>query len=306
MKMQKRLKIGILSRKDTLYSTNRLKEAAETRGHEVEIIDYLSCYMNITSEKTSIHIDGIDLPPLDAIIPRIGANRTFYGCAIVRQLELMGIFSINPSIAITRSRDKLRSLQLMAKTKIGMPITGFAHSPDDIDDLIKLVGGVPVVIKLLEGTQGIGVVLAETKKAAQSVIQAFMGLKANIIVQEYIKESNGSDIRCLVVGERVVASIKREADPDDFRSNLHRGGTAVSVKITKQERELAIKAAKVMGLKFAGVDILRSDRGPLIMEVNSSPGLEGVEVTTGVSVAEEVVKYLEKVLPMSARKRYEG
>jgi len=300
------MKIGILSRNSDLYSTRRLKEAAENREHEVEIIDYLSCYMNINSEKTSVHIDGADLPHLDAIIPRIGANRTFYGCAVVRQLELMGIFSLNPSIAITRSRDKLRSLQLMARKKIGMPITGFAHSPDDIDDLITLVGGVPVVIKLIEGTQGIGVVLAETKKAAQSVIQAFMGLKANIIVQEFIKESNGSDIRCLVVGGKVVASIKREADPGDFRSNLHRGGSAVPVKISKQERALAIKAAKVMGLNLAGIDILRSDRGPLIMEVNSSPGLEGVESVTEIDVAVEIIKHLEKILPSSPRKRYHG
>ncbi|QVL58323.1 MAG: 30S ribosomal protein S6--L-glutamate ligase [Simkaniaceae bacterium] len=300
------MKIGILSRNKNLYSTRRLKEAAESRRHEVEIIDYLSCYMNINSEKTTIHIDGADLPYLDAIIPRIGANRTFYGCAVVRQLELMGVFSINPSIAITRSRDKLRSLQLMARKKIGMPITGFANSPDDIDDLIKLVGGVPVVIKLIEGTQGMGVVLAETKKAAQSVIQAFMGLKANIIVQEYIKESNGCDIRCFVVGERVVASIKREASSDDFRSNLHRGGSAIPIKISKEERALAVKAAKVMDLKCAGVDILRSDRGPLIMEVNSSPGLEGIETITGIDVAGEIIKHLEKILPSGKRKHYHG
>lgn len=300
------MKLGILSRNKNLYSTRRLKEAAEKRDHEVEIIDYLSCYMNINSEKTSIHISGADLPHFDAIIPRIGANRTFYGCALVRQMELAGVFSLNPSIAITRSRDKLRSLQLMARKKIGMPITGFAHSTDDTDDLIKLVGGVPVVIKLIEGTQGIGVVLAETKKAAQSVIQAFMGLRANIIVQEYIKESNGSDIRCLVVGDKLVASIKREADPSDFRSNLHRGGKAVQVKVTKEERSLAIKAAKVMGLNLAGVDILRSDRGPLIMEVNSSPGLEGIETVTGIDVADEIIKHLEKILPMTSRKRYHG
>ncbi|MCB1116879.1 MAG: 30S ribosomal protein S6--L-glutamate ligase [Chlamydiia bacterium] len=302
----KKLKIGILSRNTDLYSTKRLKEAALDRGHEVEVVDYLSCYMTINSEKTPIHMDGTDLLHFDAIIPRIGANRTFYGCALVRQMELAGVFSLNTSIAITRSRDKLRSLQLMARKNIGMPITGFAHSPDNIDDLIKLVGGVPVVIKLIEGTQGIGVVLAETKKAAQSVIQAFMGLKANIIVQEYIKESNGSDIRCLVVGDKLVASIKREADPGDFRSNLHRGGAATPVKVTKEERALAIKAAKVMGLNLAGVDILRSDRGPLIMEVNSSPGLEGIETVTGVNVADEIIKHLEKILPKSSKKRYHG
>lgn len=301
------MKIGILSRNKNLYSTKRLVEAAQKRGHEVQVIDYLSCYMNITSSKTSIHIEGTELSSLDAIIPRIGASRTFYGTAVVRQLELMGVFSMNTSIAITRSRDKLRSLQLMAKEKIGMPITGFAHSPDDIDDLIKLVGNVPLVIKLLEGTQGIGVVLAETKKAAQSVIQAFMGLKTNIIVQEFIKESKGADIRCLVVGDKVVAAIKRQAEPGEFRSNLHRGGGASVVKISKQERELAIKAVKVMGLKFAGVDILRSDRGPLIMEVNSSPGLEGVEKMTGVDIAGKVIEYLEKnAKPRSSKARYHG
>ncbi|MCB1109921.1 MAG: 30S ribosomal protein S6--L-glutamate ligase [Chlamydiia bacterium] len=302
----KQLKIGILSRNTDLYSTRRLKEAALHRGHDVDVIDYLSCYMTINAEKTLIHIDGSDLLHFDAIIPRIGANRTFYGCALVRQLELAGVFSLNPSIAITRSRDKLRSLQLMAKKNIGMPITGFAHSPDNIDDLIKLVGGVPVVIKLIEGTQGIGVVLAETKKAAQSAIQAFMGLKANIIIQEYIKESNGSDIRCLVVGDKLVAAIKREANPNDFRSNLHRGGEAIPVKVTKEERALAIKATKVMGLNLAGVDILRSDRGPLIMEVNSSPGLEGIETVTGVNVADEIIKHLERLLPTISKKRYHG
>lgn len=302
----KQLKIGILSRNTDLYSTRRLKEAALHRGHDVDVIDYLSCYMTINSEKTLIHMDGDDLLHFDAIIPRIGANRTFYGCALVRQMELAGVFSLNPSIAISRSRDKLRSLQLMARKNIGMPITGFAHSPDNIDDLIELVGGVPVVIKLIEGTQGVGVVLAETKKAAQSVIQAFMGLKENIIIQEYIKESNGSDIRCLVLGDKLVASIKRTADPNDFRSNLHRGGEAVPVKVTKEERALAIKAAKVMGLNMAGVDILRSDRGPLIMEVNSSPGLEGIETVTGVNVADEIIKHLEKLLPKTQKKRYHG
>ena len=301
------LKIGILSRDQNLYSTRRLKEAAEERGHHVEVIDYLSCYMNITSSKTSIHMKGTEISELDAIIPRIGANRTFYGTAIVRQLELTGVFSINSSISITRSRDKLRSLQLMAKEKIGMPITGFAHSPDDIDDLIQLVGNVPLVIKLLEGTQGIGVVLAETRKAAQSVIQALMGLKTNIIVQEYIKESAGADIRCLVIGNKVVAAIKRQAAPGEFRSNLHRGGSAVKVKISKEERELAIKAVKVMGLKFAGVDILRSDRGPLIMEVNSSPGIEGIERATGVEIALKVIEYLEKnAKPIGPKTRYHG
>lgn len=301
------MRICILSRNKNLYSTRRLIEAIEARGHEPVVIDYLSCYMNITSSINDIHMEGIVLDNIDALIPRIGAKRTFYGTAIVRQFELKGVFSINPSIAITRSRDKLRSLQLMAKEKIGMPITGFAHSPDDTNDLIKLVGGAPLVIKLLEGTQGVGVVLAETKKAAESVIQAFRGLQANIIVQEYIKESTGEDIRCIVVGERVVASIKRQAEPGEFRSNLHRGGSATPVKISKQERALAIKSAKVMGLKFAGVDMLRSERGPLVMEVNSSPGLEGVEKATGIDIASKVIQYIEKEASVKKRKkRYHG
>lgn len=301
------MKIAILSRKESLYSTRRLKEAGEELGHEVEVIDYLSCYMNITSSKTSIHFEGNELPLFDAIIPRIGASRTYYGTSVVRQLELMDTYSVNSSIGITRSRDKLRSLQLMAKAGIDMPITGFAHSPDDTDDLIKMVGGTPLVIKLLEGTQGVGVVLAETKKAAQSVIQAFRGLKANIIVQEFIKESSGVDIRCLVVGNKVVASMKRQAEPGEFRSNLHRGGQAQKVKITKAERETALKAVKVMGLEFAGVDLLRSDRGPLIMEVNSSPGLEGIENATGIDVAEKVIKHLEKNVGVKkSKRRYHG
>ncbi len=301
------MKICILSRNKKLYSTQRLVEVAEASGHEIVVIDYLSCYMNIISSRNDIHMEGAEIKDIDALIPRIGAKRTFYGTAIVRQFELMGVFSINTSIAITRSRDKLRSLQLMAKEDIGMPITGFAHSPDDTNDLIKLVGGAPLVIKLLEGTQGVGVVLAETKKAAQSVIQAFRGLNANIIVQEYIKESSGEDIRWIVVGDRVVDSIKRQAEPGEFRSNLHRGGKATSVKISKDERALAVKAAKVMGLKLAGVDMLRSERGPLIMEVNSSPGLEGIEKATGVDIASKVIEYIEKeAVHAKRKKRYHG
>jgi len=301
------VKICVLSRNSNLYSTRRLIEAIEAMGHEASVIDYLSCYMNITSSINDIHTQGKILEEVDAIIPRIGAKRTFYGTSIVRQYELKGVYTINSSISITRSRDKLRSLQLMAKENIGMPITGFAHSPDATDDLIKLVGGAPLVIKLLEGTQGVGVVLAETKKASQSVIQAFRGLQANIIVQEYIKESSGEDIRCIVVGDRVVASIKRQAEPGEFRSNLHRGGKATSVKISKEERALAIKAAKVMGLKFAGVDMLRSERGPLIMEVNSSPGLEGVEKATGLDIASTVIQYIVKEASKNShKKRFNG
>lgn len=301
------MKIGILSRKESYYSTTRLKDAAAERGHEVEIIDYLATYMNITSRRPSIHYKGATLPKLDAIIPRIGAKRTFYGTAIVRQFETMGTYSINPSIAITRSRDKLRSLQLLAMKGVDMPITGIANYPSDLNDLIKIVGGAPLVIKLIEGTQGVGVVLAETKKAAESVMQAFMGVNANIIVQEYIKESQGSDIRCFVVGEKVVAAMKRTAEPGEFRSNIHRGGTAKPVKLSKAEKDAAVKASKVMGLGCAGVDLLRSDRGPLIMEVNSSPGLEGIETATQINIAELIIKHLEKsTRPIGPKSRYQG
>lgn len=301
------MNIAILSRKKSLYSTRRLKEAALARGHHVEIIDYLRLYLNITSEKHSVRYAGKDLNLPDAIIPRIGASRTFYGTAVVRQFETAGTFSLNPSIAVTRSRDKLRAHQLLSRRNIGIPKTGFASSPNDIDDLIETVGGAPLVIKLLEGTQGVGVVLAETKKAAQSVIQAMMGLNANIIVQEYIAEAKGADIRCLVVGDKVVAAMRRQAEPGEFRSNLHRGGKAELVKISKVERDTAIKAAKVMGLKLAGVDLLRSDRGPLVLEVNSSPGLEGIETATGIDVADLIIEYIEKVAkPIGKKSRYEG
>jgi ribosomal protein S6--L-glutamate ligase len=300
------LNIAILSRNEDLYSTRRLVEAAELRGHEVSVIDYARCYMNITSENPSIHYKGNELPTFDAIIPRISPKRTFYGTAVVRQFETKGTFSINPSIAITRSRDKLRSQQLLSRKGIGLPITGFANSATDIDDLIQMVGGAPLIIKLIEGTQGVGVVLAENINAAESVIQAFMGLSANIIIQEFIQEAKGSDIRCFVVGDKVVASIKRQGE-DDFRSNIHRGGSASTVKITKVERETAIQAAKIMGLKMAGVDLLRSKRGPLVMEVNSSPGLEGIETTTEVNIAEIIIDYIEKhAKPITLHSRYEG
>lgn len=301
------MKIGILSRNEDLYSTRRLKEAAEVQGHEVSVIDYLRCYMNITSSHPSVHFGGEALPHYDAIIPRIGAKRTFYGASIVRQFEAAGTFTINPSIAITRSRDKLRSQQLLSREGIGLPKTGFASSPSDIDHLIKIVGGAPLIIKLIEGTQGTGVVLAETKKAAQSVIQAMMGINANIIIQEYIKESQGADIRAFVVGDRVVAAMKRQAEPGEFRSNLHKGGEGRVVRITKEEREMVIRAAKIMGLKMAGVDFLRSDRGALVMEVNSSPGLEGIETVTNVDVAEQVIHFIEKhAKPISLKSRYQG
>lgn len=301
------MKIAILSRNAALYSTRRLLDAATQRGHDVQVIDYLRCYMNITSANPSIHYKGEELAYFDAIIPRIGANRTFYGTSIVRQFETMGTYSISPSIAITRSRDKLRSLQMFAMKGVDMPITGFASSPGDIDDLIEVVGGTPLVIKLIEGTQGVGVVLAETKKAAESVVQAFMGLNANIIVQEFIHESSGSDIRCLVLGDKVIASMKRQAEPGEFRSNIHRGGSAMPIKITKQEREAAVKATKVMGLRFAGVDLLRSKRGPLIMEINSSPGLEGIEEATKKDIATAVIEFIEKdAKPIGPKSRYQG
>lgn len=288
------MKIAVLSRNSRLYSTKRLVEAAQQRGHEVRVIDTLRCYMDIGSDKTEIHYRGENLTGFEAIIPRIGASITFYGTAVVRQFEMQGVFSINESVAISRSRDKLRSLQLMARKGIGMPYTGFAHSPDDIQDLIKMVGGTPLVIKLLEGTQGIGVVLAETKKAAESVIEAFLGLKANLMVQEYIKEAGGADIRCFVIGEKVVAAMMRQAPEGEFRSNLHRGGTASLVKLKPKERATAVAAAKAMGLNVAGVDILRSERGPLVMEVNSSPGLEGIEKSTGKDVAGMIIEFIEK------------
>ncbi len=288
------MKIAILSRKASLYSTRRLVEVGRERGHEVQVVDTLRCYMNITPHRPEIHYKGEHLTGFDAVIPRIGASITFYGTAVVRQFEMMGVFSVNESVAISRARDKLRSLQLLARRGIGLPVTGYAHSPDDVQDLIEMVGGAPLVIKLLEGTQGIGVVLAETRKAAESVIEAFMGLKANILVQEFIKEARGMDIRCFVVGGKVIAAMKRQAQEGEFRSNLHRGGTAAQIKITPEERSTAVRAAQVMGLNVAGVDILRSNHGPVVMEVNSSPGLEGIEAATGKDVAGAIIEFIER------------
>jgi ribosomal protein S6--L-glutamate ligase len=299
------VKIAILSRNPKLYSTQRLVEAAEQAGHAVKVIDVLRCYMNITSHKPSIHYKGDELEGFDAVIPRIGASVTFYGTAVVRQFEMMGVYTLNESVAITRARDKLRSLQLLSRKGIGLPVTGFAHAPDDIQDLIGMVGNAPVVIKLLEGTQGIGVVLAENHKAAESVIEAFMGLKANILVQEYIKEAGGADIRCFVVGDRVVAAMKRQAKEGEFRSNLHRGGTPSLIRITPEERSTAVRAAQTIGLNVAGVDILRSNHGPLIMEVNSSPGLRGIEEATGKDVAGMIIQFVEKNAPLG-RSRTRG
>ena len=288
------MKIGILSRKRELYSTRSLVEAARKRNHEIHVINPLRCYMNITSHHPVIHYKGEKLEGFDAIIPRIGASITFYGNSVVRQFEMMDVFCLNESVAISRSRDKLRSLQLLARKGIGLPVTGFAHSTEFTDDLIDFVGGSPLVVKMIEGTQGVGVVLAETQKAAQSVIQAFRSLKANILVQEFIQESSGTDIRCLVIGNKVVAAMMRKGPPGEFRSNLHRGGHAKNVRITPEERSTATRAARIMGLRVAGIDMLRSNHGPVVMEVNSSPGLEGIEKTTGKDVAGMIIEYIEK------------
>ena len=287
------MKIAILSRNGNLYSTKRLVEAAEMRGHEVVVIDYLRCYMNITSHRPIVVYKGQEMTDIDAVIPRIGASYTFYGAAVVRQFEMMKRYTLNRSQAITRSRDKLRSMQILAQKGIGLPVTGCAHSTKDIEGLINIAGGAPLVVKLLEGTQGIGVVLTETRKAAESVIEAFRGLKANILVQEFIKEAGGADIRCFVVGEKVVAAMLRQGAEGEFRSNIHRGGTGHVVKITPEERTTAMRAAKAMGLRVAGVDLLRSSHGPVVMEVNSSPGLEGIEATTKKDVAGKIIQFIE-------------
>ena len=300
------MRIGILSRGARLYSTRRLVEAAEAAGHEVRVVDYLRCYMNITSKRPSILLAGEELE-FDAIIPRIGASYTFYGTAVVRQFEMMGTFPANESQAIARSRDKLRSLQLLSRAGVGLPTTSFAHSTKDVDGLIDIVGGAPLIVKLLEGTQGMGVVLAETHKAAESVIGAFRQLDANILVQRFVHDAGGADIRAFVIGERVVAAMERRAAAGEFRANLHRGGTAHSVKLTPEERQTAVKAARTLGLVVSGVDILRSAGGPQVIEVNSSPGLEGIEKASGIDVAGALIKYLEKkAAPGKTRDRVKG
>ncbi|MEO1670408.1 MAG: 30S ribosomal protein S6--L-glutamate ligase [Cyanobacteria bacterium J06631_2] len=288
------MKIAILSQNANLYSTRRLREAGEEQGHDLRVIDYLRCYMNITSKKPTIVYRGKPLENFDAIIPRIGASKTFYGTAVVRQFEVMDVFSPNKSQAISRSRDKLRSMQILAREGVGLPVTGFAHATQDIDGLIETVGGAPLVIKLLEGTQGIGVVLAETYQAAKSVIEAFRGLDANILVQEFIKEAGGADLRCFVVGKEVVAAMKRQGAEGEFRSNLHRGGNATKIDLSAEETDTALRAAKAMGLKVAGVDLLRSNHGPVVMEVNSSPGLEGIEKATKIDVAGKIIDFIAK------------
>ena len=288
------MKIAMLARNPKLYSHQRLKETAEARGHQLDIINTLRCTMNITSHRPSILYNGEALTGYDAVIPRIGASITQYGLAVLRQFEMMGVWPLNESVAIGRSRDKLRSMQIFAKHGLGLPVTAFAHDPRQTDEVLKIVGGAPVVIKLLEGTQCIGVVLGETEKSAKSVVEAFRGANVNILVQEFIKEAGSSDIRIFVVGGKVVASMMRTGAAGDFRSNLHRGGSAKPIKITPEERSTALRAAKVMGLNVAGVDILRANHGPVIMEVNSSPGLEGIEATTGTDIALAIIEFAEK------------
>lgn len=287
------MKIAILSQNESLYSTRRLVEAARARDHLVEVINPLDCSISISSGKALVHYEGRELNDFEAIIPRIGASITFYGSAVLRQFEMMGVYCLNDTEAIGRARDKLKAMQILSQKGIGLPLTGFAHSPEKTNTLIELVGGAPVIIKLLQGTQGKGVVLAETHKAAESVIDAFREMHAYFLVQEFIKEAGGTDIRCFVVGDKVVASMIRKGKEGEFRSNLHRGGKAEKIKITPEERSVAIRATKAMKLKVAGVDLLRSHHGPLVLEVNSSPGLEGIETTTKKDVAGMIIEYIE-------------
>jgi ribosomal protein S6--L-glutamate ligase len=288
------MRIGILSRNGNLFSTRRLVEAGEKRGHDMVVIDHQKCVLVIEQSQPRIIYKGEELTGINAIIPRIGASVTFYGAAVVRQFEQMHVFSTVESQALVRSRDKLRSLQLMAKAGIGMPKTAFASNPKDIDDVIKQVGGAPVVIKLLEGTQGIGVILAETHNSAKSVIEAFLGVEVNILVQEFIKEAKGADIRAFVVDGQIVGAMRRQGVAGDFRSNLHRGGTASLIELSPEEKATAIKAVKKLGLAIAGVDMLQGERGPLVMEVNSSPGLEGIEGATRIDIAGKIIEYIER------------
>lgn len=288
------MKIAMLARNPNLYSHKKLKEAAEARGHELDIINTLRCYMNIASRRPEIYYNGEKLPTYDAVIPRIGASITYYGMAVLRQFEMMGVFPLNESVAIGRSRDKLRSMQLLARDGVGLPVTTFAHDPKQTQEVLDVAGGAPLVIKLLEGTQGIGVVLADSDRSAKSIIEAFRGAEVHILVQEFIKEAGGSDIRALVVGGKVVAAMKRTGAAGEFRSNLHQGGSAMPVKISPEERATAVRAAKTMGLNVCGVDMLRSNHGPVVMEVNSSPGLEGIEKATNIDVAGKIIELLEK------------
>jgi ribosomal protein S6--L-glutamate ligase len=286
--------IGILSRNPKIYSTHRIVKAAISRGHKVRVINPLSCYMNITSSSPMVHYKDHKLDDLHVIIPRIGASITHYGSAVLRQFEMMGVFSLNESTSITRSRDKLRCLQILSRSGIGLPVTSYAHSTKMTEKLIKMVGGAPCVIKLLEGTQGKGVILADTHKGAESIIDGFRQMKAHFLVQEFIKESNGCDIRAFVIGDKVVAAMMRKAKEGEFRSNLHRGGSAIPVEISEEEARVAVNAARALGLNVAGVDLLRSSRGPLVLEVNSSPGLQGIETCTGLDIASMIIEYIEQ------------
>jgi ribosomal protein S6--L-glutamate ligase len=288
------MRILVLSRNSDLYSTRRLVEAGAARGHKLTVVDPLRCYIGLSARQPEVHYMGKSLAAFDAVIPRVGASITFYGTAVVRQFEVMGVYSVNESVAIQRARDKLRSLQLLARASIEMPRTAFAHTPDDSRDALRLVGNAPAIIKLLEGTQGVGVVLAESRPSAISAIDTLRSLDAYFLIQEFIQEAKGTDIRCFVIGRRVVAAMLRKGRKDEFRSNIHRGGTGVPVKILKEERALAVRATHILGLNVAGVDIIRSARGPLVLEVNSSPGLKGIERASKMDIATEIIKFIEK------------
>jgi len=296
------MKIAMLARNPDLYSHKRLVEAAETRGHQIKVINTLRCYINIASRRPEIYHNGEQLEGFNAVIPRIGASVTFYGTAVLRQFEMMGVYPLNESVSIGRSRDKLRSMQLLARDGIGLPVTTFAHDPKQTQEVLDLAGGAPLVVKLLEGTQGLGVVLADTNRSAKSVIEAFRATNTHILIQEFIKEAGGTDIRAIVIGGRVIAAMKRSGAKGDFRSNLHRGGTAAVVKLSPEERSTAVRAAKTMGLNACGVDMLRSNHGPVVMEVNSSPGLEGVEKATGLDIAGKMIEFIEKKANWSSTK----
>jgi ribosomal protein S6--L-glutamate ligase len=302
------MKIAILSTNPQLYSHKRLKEAGEEAGHEIHVINPLYCYLNVATSNPQVHYRGGQiLPKFDAVIPRIGASLTFYGTALLRHMESMGMYTLNESIAISRSRDKFRALQLLARKGIPLPRTSFALSPDDTEDLIRMVGGAPLVIKLLEGTQGKGVILADSHQSAVSIINAFKEMATNILVQEFIEESRGTDIRCFVINDKVVAAIKRQAKEGEFRANFHQGGKALKVKLSPQERAIAVAAARTMGLKVAGVDLIRSNHGPLVLEINSSPGLEGIEKATHINIAGKIIQYIEKnAKPKTINQRFQG
>ncbi|STX50606.1 ribosomal protein S6 modification protein [Legionella busanensis] len=302
------MQIAILATNPHLYSHQRLKQAGEEAGHKVQIINPLYCYMNVATSSPKVHYRGGEpLPQYDAVIPRIGSSITYYGTAVLRHMETMGMYTLNESLAISRSRDKFRALQLLSRKGLPLPLTSFAQSPDDTEDLIRMVGGAPLVIKLLEGTQGKGVILADSHQSAVSIINAFKEMSANILVQEFIEESRGTDIRCFVIGDKVVAAVKRQAKEGDFRANVHQGGKAVRVILTPQERVIAVGAAKTMGLKVAGVDLIRSNHGPLILEINSSPGLEGIEKATNINIAGKIIQYIEKhARPKTSKQRFQG